>query len=69
MLDPVFAQNILVGTLAFYTLVVDEVVGIGLGYEPSFVGFLHEIFITLLMRKRDRILLRLEVQVGALHSI
>lgn len=48
---------------------VDEVVGVSLGDEPALIRLLNEILVSLLLRKHDRILLRLEVQVGTLHAI
>lgn len=45
------------------------VVRIGLGLELSLLGFLHKVFVSLLLGEPDGILLALEVQVGALHVI
>lgn len=48
---------------------VVEVVGVGLGNKSALVGLLNEIFVSLLLREHDGVLLRLELQVGALHAI
>jgi hypothetical protein len=48
---------------------VNEVVGIGLGHETALVRFLDKVFVALLLGKSNGVFLRLELQVGALHSI
>lgn len=46
-----------------------EVVRIGLGHEFALIRLLDKIFISLLLSKRNSVLLRLEVQMGSLHAI
>ena len=48
---------------------VHEVVGVCLGNEFAFIGLLNKVFVSLLLRKQDGVLLRLEVNVSALHEI
>lgn len=48
---------------------VDKVVGVSLGGEAALIGLLNKVLITLLLRKRNGILLRLELEVGALQTI
>ena len=69
VLDPVRTQTVLILRGTLYALVVDEIVRICLWYESPLVRFLHEVFITLFVRKHDRILFGFEVEVSALHGI
>lgn len=48
---------------------MNEVVSIGLGHETALIRLLDKVFIALLLRKIDGVLLRLELQVGSLHAI
>lgn len=48
---------------------VKEVVRVGLGHEAALVRLLDKILIALLLGKSDGILLGLELDVGALHTI
>lgn len=48
---------------------VHEVVGICLGNELALIGFLNKVFVSLLLRKQDGVLLGFEVDVSALHDI
>lgn len=48
---------------------VQEVVCICLGYDPSLVRLLHEIFITLLLREPYSIIFAFEADVCSLHEI
>lgn len=48
---------------------VKEVVGISLGHKPALIRLLHKVFVALLLSKGNGILLALELEVGALHSI
>ena len=50
-------------------VLVEEVVRVSLGCEAALVGLLDKIFIALLVGESDRILLGIELEVGALHSI
>lgn len=48
---------------------VHEVVGISLGDDPAHIGLLDKVFVALLLGKGNGVLLRLELEVGALHAI
>lgn len=47
----------------------DKLIGIRFRHELSLIGFLHEELVSLLIRKPDRIVFRLEVKVRALHEV
>lgn len=46
-----------------------KVVCVGLGYKPSFVGFLHKVFISLLLSKMNGIVSRSKIQVCSLQIV
>lgn len=46
-----------------------KVVGICLGNEFALIGLLDKVFVALLLRKQNGVLLGLEVDVSALHDI
>jgi hypothetical protein len=46
-----------------------EVVGVRFWREPSLIRLLYKVFITLLLGEQDRVLLCLEIEMSALHSI
>lgn len=48
---------------------MDEVVSVSLGHDPTLVGFLDKIFVSLLLGEQDRILLALKVQIRSLHAV
>lgn len=48
---------------------VDEVVCVRLGHEPTLIWLLNEVFVSLLLRKPDGLVLCPEVDMGALHAI
>ena len=48
---------------------MNKLVGISLWNKLSHVGLLHKVFVALLLSKQDRVLFRLEVEMGALHAI
>lgn len=48
---------------------VQEVVRVCLWHESSLLWLLHVVLVSLLVRECDSILLRLELQLRALHSI
>lgn len=50
-------------------VLVKEVVGISLGDEAALIRLLNEVFVSLLLGKSNGILLRVELDVGALHAI
>lgn len=48
---------------------IGEVVGVRFRGECASLGLLNEVFVSLLFRKPDSILLRVEEYVGSLHHI
>lgn len=48
---------------------VHEVVGVCLWNELALIGLLNKVFVSLLLREQDGVLLGLEVDVSALHDI
>ncbi len=46
-----------------------KIIGVRLGDDPSLIRLLHEILIPLLLGEQDGILLRLEIEMGALEEI
>jgi hypothetical protein len=48
---------------------VSELRGVRLEHALSLVGLLHEVLVTLLVGKVDRVFLGVEVEAGALHVV
>lgn len=48
---------------------VEEVVRVGLGNEATLVRLLDKVFVALLLGEGNGVLLRLELDVGALHAV
>ena len=48
---------------------MEEVVRVSLWYDPPLIMLLNEIFVTLFLCETDRIILALEIQMGALQII
>lgn len=67
-LNTLAAQSFSLDVLELLVL-VEEVVGVGLGHEAALIWLLDKILIALLVGKGDSILLGLERQIGSLHSV
>lgn len=48
---------------------VDKVVGVSLGDETTLVRFLDKVFVALLLREGNGILLRVELDVSSLQAV
>lgn len=63
------AHNLFGPDLLQLARAVNELGGVGLGHDLALVGLLHKVLVSLLVGELDRILLRLEVEAGALHVV